>query len=233
MEGPRVTFSDVSLELGGAPILSRITFEVQPGEIHCLIGPNGGGKTSLIRSVLGEMPHAGQISMEWRGPRVIGYMPQGLDFDKTLPVTVSDFMAMTLQRRPAFLGLSRELRDTVAAVLDRVGLSGKQHRRLGDLSGGERQRVLLAQALLPEPALLILDEPVTAMDESGVRMLELAVLERAKAGATVIWIAHDLGQVRRTADAVTCISRQVRFTGGVDLLTAERINEIFGVAVAA
>lgn len=233
MHGPHVTFSDVSLELGGNPILNRVSFEVKPGEIHCLIGPNGGGKTSLVRSLLGEMPHTGQIAIDWRQSRVIGYVPQSLDFDKTLPVTVNDFMALIVQRRPAFAGLRRDLRGQVAAALERVGLGGKQNRKLGDLSGGERQRVLFAQALLPEPALLVLDEPMTAMDESGARILEQAVLDIADAGTTVIWIAHDLEQVRRTADTVTCINRQVRFTGDAEIVTAERIGEVFGVAVAS
>lgn len=233
MQGPRLAFSEVSLELGGTPILNRVSFEVKPGEIHCLIGPNGGGKTSLIRSLLGEMPHTGRIAIDWQESRVIGYVPQSLDFDKTLPVTVRDFMALILQRRPAFLGLRRDLRDSVAGVLERVGLAGKQHRKLGDLSGGERQRVLFAQALMPGPALLVLDEPMTAMDESGARILEQAVIEIAESGTTVMWIAHDLEQVRRTADAVTCINRNVRFTGGADVVTAERVSEVFGVAAAS
>jgi zinc transport system ATP-binding protein len=233
MGGPHVTFADVGLELGGTAILSRVSFEVKAGDIHCLIGPNGGGKTSLIRSLLGEMPHTGRISIGWRENRAIGYVPQSLDFDKTLPVTVADFMALIVQRRPAFLGLRKELRDQVARALDRVGLGGKERRRLGDLSGGERQRVLFAQALVPEPGLLILDEPMTAMDESGAHILEQAVLDVAEAGATVIWIAHDMTQVRRTADAVTCINRHVRFTGGADMVTAERMSEVFGTAVAS
>lgn len=232
MQGPRVTFADVSLELGGTPILSRVSFEVKPGEIHCLIGPNGGGKTSLIRSLLGEMPHSGRIDIDWRQGRAVGYVPQSLDFDRTLPVTVSDFMALILQRRPAFLGLRRESREQVAAALERVGLGGKQRRKLGDLSGGERQRVLFAQALMPEPALLVLDEPMTAMDESGARILEQTVLELADAGTTVIWIAHDMEQVRRTADAVTCINRHVRFTGDAAMVTAERVSEVFGMVGA-
>lgn len=233
MHGPRVTFSEVSLDLGGTPILDRVSFEVKPGEIHCLIGPNGGGKTSLIRSLLGEMPHTGRISVEWRESRVIGYVPQLLDLDKTLPVTVGDFFALIVQRRPAFMGLRRDLRDKVSATLERVGLGGKQQRKLGDLSGGERQRVLFAQALMPEPALLVLDEPMTAMDKSGARILEQAVLDVAEAGATIVWIAHDLEQVRRTADAVTCINRQVRFSGDAGIVTAERVSEVFGRAAAS
>jgi zinc transport system ATP-binding protein len=116
-------------------------------------------------------------------------------------------------------------------VLERVGLAGKGARKLGDLSGGERQRLLLAQALLPQPALLVLDEPLTAMDEAGMRLFENLVLAIADEGVTVIWIAHDLPQVHRMADRVTCLNRTVRFQGPPEeVLTPARIAEMFGFA---
>jgi zinc transport system ATP-binding protein len=230
VRGPAVHFANVGLSLGGTSILDGVSFDVRPGEIHCIVGPNGGGKTSLIRSLLGEMPVSGQISIDWNGgPRTIGYVPQALDLDRTLPVTVNDFMAMIRQRRPAFLGLASRYRKEVAAVLERVGLAGKGDRKLGDLSGGERQRILLAQALMPRPSLLVLDEPLTAMDEAGMRLFEDIVLAVADEGVTIIWIAHDLAQVRRMADRVTCLNRTVRFDGvPEEVLTPVRIAEVFG-----
>jgi zinc transport system ATP-binding protein len=233
MRGPAVTFSEVSLELGGTQILQRVSFSVTPGEIHCVIGPNGGGKTSLIRSVLGEMPHSGEITFAWGENTTIGYVPQSLEFDRTLPVSVNDFMAMISQRRPAFLGLGRSHRDAVTHALDRVGLAGKQNRTLGDLSGGERQRVLIAQALIPQPALLVLDEPMTAMDEAGARIVECILTDVAQEGTTVLWIAHDVAQVRRMAHTVTCLNRNVRFHGRpAEVMTNDNIAEIFGVRFA-
>ena len=233
MAGPAISFSHVSLTLRGTPILEDVTFTVQPGEVHCLIGPNGGGKTSLVRSLLGEMPHTGEISIRWDGNAITGYVPQALDLDRQLPVTVNDFMALIGQRRPAFLGFSKCQRAAAAAALERVGLGGKGGRKLGDLSGGERQRVLLAQALTPPPALLILDEPMAAMDESGAQVFESLVREVAGQKVTVVWIAHDLAQVRRLANTVTCLNRTVRFSGPpLEALTAERIADIFGLAPA-
>lgn len=223
MRGPGIRFEHVSLALGGTEILRDVTFGIAPGEIHCVIGPNGGGKTSLIRSLLGQMPHAGTISIAWGENRTIGYVPQALDFDKTLPVTVDDFMAMVSQaRRPAFIGLSKANRERAERALERVGLAGKRKRKLGSLSGGERQRVLFAQALIPPPALLVLDEPMTSMDEVGSERFVKLIQELAAEGTTIVWIAHDLAQVRALASNVTCINRTVLFSGPPREVLAER-----------
>jgi zinc transport system ATP-binding protein len=214
MRGPSIRFEHVGLALGGAEILHDVTFEVASGEIHCLIGPNGGGKTSLIRSLLGQMPHTGTITVNWGEGRTIGYVPQALDFDKTLPVTVDDFMAIVCQkRRPAFIGLSKANRPRAESALERVGFVGKRKRKLGSLSGGERQRVLFAQALLPEPAMLVLDEPMASMDEVGAERFVQLIKDLSAQGVTVIWIAHDLAQVRALAANVTCVNRTVLFSG--------------------
>jgi zinc transport system ATP-binding protein len=226
--GPSITFRDVALRLSGNEILRKINLSVEPGKIHCLIGPNGGGKTSLIRCLLGQMPHTGTISMDWNEAKTIGYVPQFLDFDKALPITVNDFMAMITQRRPAFLGLNRSARDQAARALDRVGLNGKRRSKLGSLSGGERQRVLFAQALVPEPSLLILDEPMTSMDEVGGEIFVKVIQEYAAKGVTIVWIAHDLGQVREVAHAVTCVNRTILFSGPPEeVLTDVRAEVLF------
>jgi zinc transport system ATP-binding protein len=213
MQGPSIEFADVGLTLGNTTILEGVSFKVRAGTIHCIVGANGGGKTSLVRSMVGQMPHTGRITIQWQEGRVIGYVPQSLDFDKSLPITVTDFMAMTCQRRPVFLGVSRSRRKTIEAALDRMGLSGKLKSKLGSLSGGERQRVLFAQALIPEPALLVLDEPTTGLDLSGKELLERAVKEFAAAGGTVVWINHDIVQVGELADALTYINRTVLLDG--------------------
>ena len=213
MQGPAIDFDRVNLTLGATSILEDVSFKVRPGTIHCIVGANGGGKTSLVRSLLGQMPHSGNISIHWREGRVIGYVPQSLDFDKSLPITVFDFMAMTTQRRPVFLGVSRARRRDIAAVLDRLGLSGKLTTKLGSLSGGERQRVLLAQALIPQPALLVLDEPTTGLDLAGKSILERVIREFVKNGGTVIWINHDIAQVDEVADSMTYIDRKVLLDG--------------------
>ena len=213
MQGPSIEFENVGLTLGATRILNDINFSIEAGTIHCIIGSNGGGKTSLVRSMLGQMPHTGRITIQWHDSSIIGYVPQALDFDKTLPVTVNDFMAMTCQRRPVFLGISRTRRREIEEVLERMGLAGKGRYKLGNLSGGERQRVLFAQAMIPEPALLVLDEPMTGLDPSGRDLLESSIVEFARAGGTVVWINHDIVQVNELADTLTYIDREIRLQG--------------------
>lgn len=213
MRGPTLVFDHVSLQLGEVRILDDVTFRVEAGALHFLVGPNGGGKTSLARALLGQMPHSGKILLEGDVLGPIGYVPQSSEFDRNLPMTVDDVMALLNQRKPAFLGGSRSARAASAQALKRTGVEVNGRRPFGGLSGGERQRVLLAQALNPAPWLLVLDEPSTGIDEQGMRMVEDVVTELNARGVTVLWINHNLEQVKRLATSVTSINCQVLFHG--------------------
>ena len=227
--GPTLDFDKVSLTLGRTVILDGVSFQVQPGSIHALVGPNGGGKSSLIKTLLGQTPHQGQLSLQWPGtPGTIGYVPQALEFDRGLPMTVDDFMAAMCQRRPAFLGLSKHYAAAIGEALERVGMQDKRKRRMGALSGGERQRVLLAQGLIPAPQLLVLDEPMSALDEAGIQVFERLLNDWRLAGITVLWIEHDLEAVGRLADRVTGLNRRVLFDATPQqALTPERLLSLF------
>ncbi|MCV4341460.1 metal ABC transporter ATP-binding protein [Pseudomonas capsici] len=227
--GPGIAFADVSLTLGRTTILDRINFSVRAGTVHALVGPNGGGKSSLIKTLLGQTPHQGELSLQWPGsPGLIGYVPQALEFDRGLPMTVDDFMAAMCQRRPAFLGLSRHYAKAIGEALERVGMQDKRKRRMGALSGGERQRVLLAQGLIPAPQLLVLDEPMSALDEAGIQVFERLLGDWRQAGITVLWIEHDLEAVKRLADHVTGLNRRVLFDESAQTaLTPERLLTLF------
>lgn len=227
--GPSVSFEGLNLKLGGSTILKDVSFCVEPGSIHCVIGPNGGGKTSLIRSLLGQMPHQGSIRISWKGAaQVTGYVPQALDFDRTLPLTVGDFMAMICQRRPIYFGRGKKKDKTIMATLGRVGMENKIEYLFGGLSGGERQRVLLAQALTPEPSLLILDEPASGLDKTGSEIMHSILLELKNRGVTVLMIHHDLAEVQNLGDMVTCINKKVLFSGTPkEMLTPEKIISIY------
>ncbi len=212
MSVPALRFREVDVRLGGEDVLSRVSFDVAKGEIHCIVGPNGGGKTTLIRALLGQVPHEGAI--EWADSgTVVGYAPQSLDLDRTMPLTVLDVMAIMNQRRPAFAGRSSRNRAAQDEAIARLGLAGKTRRLFGFLSGGERQRLLFAQALVPNPGILIMDEPTSNMDDDGARLVEGIVRELAAAGTTVLWVSHDWDQVRRVAATATFINRKVAWSG--------------------
>lgn len=235
MTGPAISFESLSLSFGRTEVLRDVSFQIAAGSIHAIVGPNGGGKSSLIRCLLGQVAHRGRVELNWPGaPGRIAYSPQALQFDAGLPMTVQDFLAALDGARPAFLRPSAESRARIEARLARVGMAGKSQRRMGALSGGERQRVLMAQALDPAPDLLILDEPMAALDEAGAGMIEDLLTRLRAAGVTVIWVEHDLDAVRRLADRVTALNRQLLFQGAPrDELTAERVIGLFSHRAAA
>jgi zinc transport system ATP-binding protein len=228
MQGPSIEFKNVSLNLGNTQILEDVSFSISPAMIHCIIGSNGGGKTSLIRCMLGQMPHSGSIEIEWDSNRTIGYVPQQLEIDKTLPVSVIDFLTMATQRRPAFLGQSKRLADKTSGLLEQFGLTSKRNDKLGSLSGGERQRVVFAQAMIPAPALLVLDEPMTGLDVAGGEMILAAVRQFASDGGTVVWINHDINQVNEIADKLTYVNKTIMLDGvPAEVLQTGVANQLF------
>lgn len=124
MRGPAIVFDNVSLRLGGTQVLDQVSMRIEAGALHCLVGPNGGGKTSLVRALLGQMPHSGTIRLEGELTTPMGYVPQLPDFDRNVPMTVNDLMALLGQRRPAFLGAGRAAKAAHAQALERTGMAG-------------------------------------------------------------------------------------------------------------
>ena len=226
--GPTVSFNNISLTLGNTVVLDGVTIDVREGTIHCIVGPNGGGKSSLIKSLLGQMPHEGEISVSWNQGQTIGYVPQNLNIDVTLPMTVEDLMIAISQDKPVFFGIRKSNHLLLSEALQKVRMDNKRKRLFGQLSGGERQRVVFAQALIPKPDLLILDEPMTSIDQAGEKIIVDAVRSLNQEGVTVIWINHDLQCVKEVADDVTCVNCQVVFSGDPnEVLTPERILSLF------
>lgn len=225
---PVVEVQDLWVRLGGDAVLQGVNLRVARGALHALIGPNGGGKTTLVQSMLGQVPFAGSVRLHWRGSGNIGYVPQRLALDPFLPLTVRDFLALGIQRKPLALGSGRRLRARCDAALEELGVRDRARRRLGDLSGGERQRVLLAQALLPEPELLLLDEPFSGVDPPAQEAIEKLLGKLRSRGVTLLLVTHDLPLVLRLADQVTGLSRCVSFAGRpAEVLTGERLLPSF------
>ncbi|SDU37256.1 zinc ABC transporter ATP-binding protein ZnuC [Halopseudomonas salegens] len=194
---------DVNLQLNGNNILEQVSLSVRRGEVVTLIGPNGAGKTSLVRIVLGLLAaDSGQVQRH-SGLR-IGYMPQKLQVDATLPLTVERFLLLSPgTRRPA-----------AEAALSEVGASHLLKRPLQQVSGGELQRILLARALLRKPDLLVLDEPVQGVDVNGqIELYQLITRLRDRYNCGVLMVSHDLHLVMATTNTVVCLNRHVCCSG--------------------
>jgi zinc transport system ATP-binding protein len=229
---PLLEVRDLSVHRGGEALLERVDLTVERGTLHVLVGPNGAGKSTLLAAILGQTAFSGRIVARWRGDGRIGLVPQSFAVDRTLPVTVADFLALTRQRRPVCLGIAAATRRRVAALLARVGLPGTEDKPLSVLSGGELRRVLLAHALDPLPELLLLDEPASGLDEEAARRLERVLVGLCRDdGVTVLMVSHDLGQARRLADRVTVLARTVRADGpAAEVLAAGQLAELVGLA---
>lgn len=160
----------------------------------------------------------------------IGYVPQRLDFDRGIPLSVRDFLVGSVQRRPLWFAPRNGMRERVDAVLERVGMQQFEKRKLGELSGGELQRILLAQALLQEPKILLLDEPSSAVDVAGESLFcDLLQSVHQRRHLTTIWVSHDLSVVSSHADRVLCLNKTIACAGTPEsTLTTERIQELFG-----
>jgi zinc transport system ATP-binding protein len=198
--------SDLTVRHAREILLSNISFSVERGTLHALVGPNGAGKTTLLSAVLGLTPFTGHIVAHWERTGRIAYVPQQFHVDRTLPITVSDFLALTRQTRPVCFGIAPATQKRISLLLERVGLKGFERRLLSVLSGGELRRVLLANALDPLPELLILDEPAGGLDETAARWLDETLMS-LKGEMTVVMVSHDSAQVRRIADQVTVLER--------------------------
>ena len=221
---------ELSVRLGQKPILEDISLDVYAGSIHAVIGPNGAGKTTLIRSLLGGMPHRGVIRYCFHGRATIGYVPQLVEFDHSVPMTVQDFLAVMLQGRAIPLGKAKDRSARIRRLLDRTGSVHLQHCTMGSLSGGELQRVMLAQALHPEPEVLILDEPASNVDEPGRRHFERLLRElRDEQGVTIVLVGHHLASILDLADRVSVLDRRLILSGPADEVARSPVTaQVFG-----
>lgn len=209
----------VSVRFDGRDTLDAVDLRVRPGEIVTLIGPNGAGKTTLVRVVLGLLtPDRGTV---WRKPRLrIGYMPQKLQVDPTLPLSVQRFLRLVP-------GVTTVM---ARAALEEVGAAQVLDHPLQKISGGELQRVLLARALLRKPELLVLDEPVQGVDVAGQAALyRLIGRLRERYGCGVLMVSHDLHLVMSATDQVVCLNRHVCCSGHPEQVSGDpAFVELFG-----
>ena len=225
---------DLSVRIGSDKILKDVNLHMHCGQLTALIGPNGAGKSTLLKAILGQREYDGIISfsapgMRHRKPPRIGYVPQSPAFDPGDPVSVSDLFACCMSKRPAFLGLSRAMRDKVLECLERVHGEDLIDKRVGTLSGGELQRVLLALALEPLPNILILDEPLSGVDVEGqADLMDMLDEIRKRYDLSILMTTHDFATLPRYADKVVLIDHAVVCKGTPEeVLASEVFARIF------
>jgi zinc transport system ATP-binding protein len=209
---------DLSVTIGGNPILHDVSMHLHCGQMTALIGPNGAGKSTLIKSILGQQSYDGVISFSPAdGRRVkprIGYVPQSPTFDRADPISVLDLFTCCVSKRPAFWPPSKAEREKFRHCLAHVHGESLLDKRVGTLSGGEVQRVLLALALEPMPNILILDEPLSGVDVEGMeRMLDMLDEIRRKFDLSILMITHDFSMLERYVDNVVLLRGTVLKTG--------------------
>jgi zinc transport system ATP-binding protein len=205
---------DVSFAYGpGPPVLRGVDLTVERGEFVAIAGPNGGGKTTLLRLVLGlEQPTSGRVRLL---ARRLGYLPQRAQAGVDAPLTVRELVAAGRAPRARLLGpLTGTDRDAVRDAIERVGLAQHADRRLAMLSGGQQQRAFIAKALAAEPELLVLDEPTTGVDAEAQEAIA-ALLERLRheLGMTILYVSHEFGAVERFVERIVLVRGEIVFDG--------------------
>ncbi len=211
-------------------IVEGISFEIPEGSTTMLIGPNGSGKTTVLRLMVGLLkPEKGVVQVLGGTPKAqraqIGYVPQRLDFDRTFPFTVLEFLRYSHRETHA---------EEILALLEKLGVRKLSDALIGNLSGGELQRVLIARALLSDPKVLYLDEPISGIDVGGERNFYDLIAEiKRERNITIVMVSHELHVVSKIATQVICINRKMCCSGEPStVLVPEVLEEMYGREVS-
>ena len=209
----------------GVDALSGVSFEARPGEVVAVLGPNGGGKSTLFRALLGELPYRrGEVALAGRP----AYVPQTQRARLDFPVSALDVALMgAYGRTPWFRRLARDDRAAARAALIRVGLDGEVNERFGTLSGGQRQRVLIARALVQDAPVLLLDEPLSGVDVPSAARIEALFEELRGEGRALLVATHDVHQARAWQRVLCLHGRQIAF-GAPGCLSPEVLQATYG-----
>ena len=215
---------NLTVKYDGHVILNELNFWVNSGEIVAIIGPNGSGKTTLLKAILGLIPHQGEVKIFGGPPKLalseIGYVPQRLEFDRTFPLTVEEFLNFMKVKNRAW-------RDE---VLHEAGVDAFTGKRIGELSGGQLQRLLIAKALLKEPKLLMLDEATSGVDVAAeMTFLELIEHLNKIHKVTIMLISHEVQMVYKFATQILCLNKDLVCDGTPkEAITKEVLERLYG-----
>jgi zinc transport system ATP-binding protein len=206
--------TDLSFSYHEDPILSKVSFTISEKEFVGIIGPNGGGKTTLLLLLMGFLkPSKGKIKLFGKSPKEardeIGYVPQAFRFDREFPISVLEVvLGGKLRTAPAFGGYRKEDKQAAKEALEKMGMEKQIHAAFSELSGGQAQRVLLARALVGNPKLLFLDEPTANVDQSAQAEI-YKLLDKLKGEITVVMVTHDLRTACSHVERLLCVEREV------------------------
>jgi zinc transport system ATP-binding protein len=232
LNGPVIELDKVSCVLSGRPVLEQVDLKVREGDLYAVIGPNGGGKTTLLRVILGLLPaSSGTVRVFGKDPREarsrVGYVPQYRTFDFHYPVTVEE---MVLSGRLGHIAgpvrrFSEVDHEAAQRAMERTGIQHLSRRTISDLSGGEQQRAIIARALVGDPDLLILDEPMVYVDiPTEVQLFDM--LEGLLPGMTILLVTHDIGAISTHVTRVACLNGKI-FTHDTNEISEEMLTAAY------
>ena len=207
--------NNISVNIGGQEILKNVSIHVHCGQLTVIIGRNGAGKSTLLKAILGEVEHTGNIVFtdmkDNKTKKIkIGFVPQKINVERHMPTTVYDLFASCISDIPVFLRKDKKLYKEIKEQLGLFGAEELIDKSIGELSGGELQRVLLAMATKPIPNLLILDEPVSGIDENGTREFYKILQDlKSKYDMSIILVSHDFELTKQYADKVILLDKEV------------------------
>jgi zinc transport system ATP-binding protein len=233
-----IDIRNLTVTLGGREILSDINLDLEEGKFLGIVGPNGGGKTTFLRVILGLVkPSAGEVLVMGKGPKemvkrgAFGYLPQHLNVDPDFPATARDVVLMGLAGRKGFLRRpSRSDMKKAEEMLVTMGMTGLGDHTFGALSGGQQQRVSIARALVSDPQMLILDEPSTGIDVVGQEdFYHLLKGIQKKLNLSIIMVSHDIGVISTYVDEIACLNRTLHYHGNpLGAFNDEVLRELYG-----
>lgn len=211
---PAVEVSAVRFTYDTEPVLDNVTLQIEKGDFMGLVGPNGGGKTTLLKVILGLLkPQQGHVHIFGNDPHqacsLLGYVPQYINLDKDFPINILNVVLMgLLSKMPVFGRYKKEHKNLAYEALRQVNMLEYANRSFGELSGGQRQRILIARGLVGDPKLLIMDEPTAHVDNySQGQLFEL--LHALNQTCTIMIVSHDIGFVSAHINKVACLNRKL------------------------